>query len=215
MKKIIISALVCFFALTSFAMAQGPGNCPWWNNGNGGNGGNGYGMGQGMGRGMVGMMGNRGMMLPPGKWWQLPNAVKSLNLSAEEQAKLNDLFLKNRTELIDLKSNLQKERLALDQIMDNPKFDEAAAKYQQNKLDDARAKLSKSRFDFLLGVRKILGNDRYQKLKTECYQWGYHNRGMRGRGMKGRGMREPGMMMQSPPPMQQQQMMPEQQGTDN
>lgn len=107
------------------------------------------------------------LKIPGGKWWRMPEVVKKLVLTSEEQQKLDDQFVQSRRRMIDLKSNVKKEELELAIILDQKNFDESACMAQYKKLDSARDKLSNERFRFLVEVRKLLGLDRYRQLKTE------------------------------------------------
>ncbi len=105
--------------------------------------------------------------IPHGKWWRMPEVAKKLDLTSKEQQKLNDLFVQSRRQLIDLKSNVEKEKLELEMILDQQNFDESACMDQFKKFEHARANLANERFRFLVEVRKLLGLDRYRQLKTE------------------------------------------------
>ena len=94
--------------------------------------------------------------IPPGKWWLMPGVAEKFDLKETEKKELNDLYIQSRRSLIDLKSTLHKERFELD---------EASVMSQFKKLEAARANISTERFEVLLKVRKILGHERYQKLK--------------------------------------------------
>lgn len=69
--------------------------------------------------------------------------------------------------MIDLKSNVEKEKLELEMILDQQDFNESACMDRFKKFQDARTKLANERFRFLIEVRKLLGLDRYRQLKTE------------------------------------------------
>jgi Spy/CpxP family protein refolding chaperone len=99
--------------------------------------------------------------LVPGRWWQQPDISSELKLTDEEKAALDDLFIKNRNKLIDLKGSLEKERHKLEDIMGKSQLDEAAAKKQFKRMESLRTKIFTERFNFLLGIRKILGADRF------------------------------------------------------
>lgn len=103
--------------------------------------------------------------IPPGKWWLMPGVAEKFDLKETEKKELNDLYIQSRRSLIDLKSTLHKERFELDVMLDKETLDEAAVMSQFKKLEAARAKISTERFEVLLKVRKILGHERYQKLK--------------------------------------------------
>ena len=104
--------------------------------------------------------------IPAGRWWRMPQA-SALKLTDAEKNEMDDLFVQNRRELIQLKSTVEKERFELENLFDGPAFDRSAAMAQYRKLEKARANLAEKRFRFLLRVREILGFDRYQLLKIE------------------------------------------------
>jgi Spy/CpxP family protein refolding chaperone len=100
----------------------------------------------------------------PGRWWRQPNVAGDLNLTDRDKQSLDDLFNRNRNQLIDMKADLEKERLKLEDILGKNPVDDAAAKAQFRKVQDMRQKLAAGRFQYILGVRKILGPDRFQRL---------------------------------------------------
>jgi Spy/CpxP family protein refolding chaperone len=120
---------------------------------------------------------SQGARMPLGKWWRMPHVAAQLNLNGIEKEQLDDLFIQNRRKMIDLKSALEKERLELGILMDKEPLDEDAVKGQFKKLGQARANLAAERFRFLLAVRKILGAERFQSLKT--FFWASRERSLR------------------------------------
>ena len=102
--------------------------------------------------------------MPRGKWWRLPQAEK-FSLTNDEKKALDQLYIESRRALISLKAALEKERFELGLLLDTETLDEAAAMAQFKRVEKARNDLSTERFRHLLGVRKILGHDRYQDLK--------------------------------------------------
>ena len=127
-----------------------------------------------MARGMhgpEGMHGEKSMQagkdLPMGKWWESPKMAEKLKLTDAEKAKLKEAFDKSHRKLIKLKSNVETERFELGSLLDKKTLDEAAVMQQFTKLEKARTELARERFNFLVEVRKILGQERYQVLKEE------------------------------------------------
>jgi len=106
----------------------------------------------------------RGDDLSPGRWWMQPDLATQLSLSKKEKKALDNLFSRNRIALIDLRSSLEKERLEMQDILERDPLDEAALFAQQRRVQEKRQKLSDERFKYLLGVRKILGADRFRTL---------------------------------------------------
>ena len=106
-----------------------------------------------------------GQTMPSGKWWKDPDIVKQLNLSSGEIKKLDKLFVKSRRKMIDLSNRVEKEKFEYETLMESPNLDESAVTRQLKKLEAARSDLNEERSRFVLGIRKILGRDRFQKLK--------------------------------------------------
>ena len=114
------------------------------------------------------------LKIPHGKWWLMPEMAKKLGLASEEQQKFDDLFVQSRRRMIDLKSDVEREHLELEMILDQQDFDESACMDRFKKFEDARTKLANERFGFLVEVRKLLGLDRYRRLKTEFHDRRLH-----------------------------------------
>ena len=104
--------------------------------------------------------------IPPGKWWLIPRLSNQLELSNEEKRDLDDLFVNSRRKLIDLKGALERERFELENLLEKETLNEMAVMEQFEKLEKARSDLAGERFRFLLQARKILGFERYQRLKS-------------------------------------------------
>ncbi|MBW2466597.1 MAG: hypothetical protein JRF02_04785 [Deltaproteobacteria bacterium] len=100
-----------------------------------------------------------------GKWWNDRTTAEELQLTENEIKHLEDKYTESRRKMIDLKSDLEKERLELDIALDDQAADKSRIKGHYEKLEAARAKLSKERFGFLLEVREIIGAQRFQALK--------------------------------------------------
>ncbi|MDM8525595.1 periplasmic heavy metal sensor [Desulfococcaceae bacterium HSG8] len=145
MKKLAFFTLICFLSLSCAGIAKSPDYS------------------------MSGPMGEP-LSIPGGKWWRMPRVAKELTLTGEEQERLDSLFMENRLQMIDLKSALEKEKLELEAILDKKNFDESACMSHFNRLQEARQGLVTERFKFLVEVRKLLGNDRFQKLKVKFHE---------------------------------------------
>lgn len=109
--------------------------------------------------------------VPAGKWWYNPRIQKNLNLSKGEIGKLDQLFADSRLKLIKFKSDVESEQFELDQLLSKKKVDDADVKRQFQKLEQARKNLANERLDFVIGVRNILGADRFQQLKSNFQRW--------------------------------------------
>ena len=109
--------------------------------------------------------------VPSGKWWYSPQIQKNLNLTENEVGQLDKLFANSRLQLIKLKSEVEREQFELDQLLSKKKVDDADVKKQFQKLEQARKNLANERLDFVIGVRNILGADRFQELKSNFQRW--------------------------------------------
>ena len=109
--------------------------------------------------------------VPSGKWWYSPQIQKNLNLTKNEVGRLDKLFADSRRKLIRLKSDVEREQFELDQLLSKKKVDDADVKKQFQKLEQARKNLANERLDFVIGVRNILGADRFQELKSNFQRW--------------------------------------------
>lgn len=134
-----------------------------------------------------------GFGLMKGKFWQMPDIVKKLNITDDEKSKLDALYFENKSKLIEQKSDIQKNRLELEQLMSNEPLDETAVKKQFEKVQEIRNQLATERFNFLLEVRKILGKERFEQLKGMAKEKRMNRQGGRRgqRGQGGQGMGQP------------------------
>ncbi len=102
---------------------------------------------------------------PSGKWWRDPGIKAELDLKDGEVQQLDRLFKKSRRRLIDLKNKVEKAQFEYQNLMEAEPLDEKAVNRQFGKLEKARSQLASERSRFLVEVRKILGHNRFQRLK--------------------------------------------------
>ena len=106
-----------------------------------------------------------GQDMVDGKWWQSKRIVEELKITDDEKDRLNETYTVSRRELITLKSNVEKERFELDNLLDQRDAKKKDIVGQFDRLEAARSNLSAERFNLLLEVRDIVGIERYQQLK--------------------------------------------------
>ena len=68
--------------------------------------------------------------------------------------------------MIDLKSEVEKERLELDILLESKEANMELISERYNSLEKARTKLSRERFALLIEIRDIIGVERFQELKS-------------------------------------------------
>jgi Spy/CpxP family protein refolding chaperone len=105
--------------------------------------------------------------LGPGRWWRLPELSRDMGLTDREKQMLDDMFVKNRNALIDLRSDIEKEQLKLEDLLAKDTFNETAAKAQFKRVEDKRVKIAFERFQFILDARKLLGPERFRILTAK------------------------------------------------
>lgn len=153
MKRTLLLAVLVLFAISGISEAA--------DSGFGGG-------GSGSGKETVG--------IPGGKWWRMPQLAEKLTLTLEEKDKLDAMDLQLRRQLIDLRSQMQKQSLELEQLFNAKTFDAAASLDRFNRLQEARTGIALERFKFLLKTRELLGLERFQTLKTEARQYRMNRR---------------------------------------
>jgi len=104
--------------------------------------------------------------LPHGKWWNNSEAASQLNLSDNEIKILDDMYVNHRRRIIKLRAIVEEERFELNNLIESKTINDEAVLNQSQRLEHARSNLSSERFHFFLDVRKLLGFDRYQQLKS-------------------------------------------------
>jgi Spy/CpxP family protein refolding chaperone len=102
---------------------------------------------------------------PTGKWWRDPGIVQELKLSNQDVSRLDKLFADSRRRLIDLTKDVEKAQFEYQQAVEADQLDEKAVNRRFQELERARSRLAAEQSRFSVEVRKILGRDRFQRLK--------------------------------------------------
>ncbi len=109
--------------------------------------------------------------IPPGRWWHVPYFVEQLQITDEQKDELDKLFDYNRNRLAELKKQMEQERSELVKAFDQEHLNESTAITQMKKLENTRTLLAATRFSYSLELRKMLGHERFQRLKTLYRNW--------------------------------------------
>jgi Spy/CpxP family protein refolding chaperone len=105
--------------------------------------------------------------LPPGKWWRRPEIVQTLNLTSEQQDRLESIFRSSANDLIDLRADVEKAAIALRGELDRPQLDRAAIRRVAARLSDARGKLFDRELIMLVEMREVLNDQQWGRLRSE------------------------------------------------
>jgi len=112
-----------------------------------------------------------GQDVPSGKWWYNNKVVENLNLTKKEVRQLDQLYAKSHRKLIKLKNAVEREQFELDELLGEKTVDDAKVRKQFRQLEKARTELADERLGFVIGVREIIGAERFQQLKTSYKKW--------------------------------------------
>lgn len=105
-------------------------------------------------------------ILPPGMWWKSPDVATKIGLTADQQKKIDDIFLQSRVALIDMHASLAKEQLLLEPLLSANPVDQTKALAQIDKIAETRASLEKTVAKMLLSIRGVLTPDEWTKLQA-------------------------------------------------
>lgn len=105
--------------------------------------------------------------LPDGKWWMNEEVVRELNLTAQQQKELGNLYYAHLEKAIDLRAKVEKEELKLGEILSKDTINEKEAMEQVKKLLDARNQMHLARAELFLKVRMVLKPEQWIKLKNK------------------------------------------------
>ncbi len=104
--------------------------------------------------------------LPPGRWWRRPEVVRRLNLTDEQQERLEGVFRSAAPDLIDLKAEVDKASIALRGEIDRPQLDRAAIHRAALRLNDARGKLFDRELIMLTDMRAVLNDAQWERMRA-------------------------------------------------
>jgi Spy/CpxP family protein refolding chaperone len=113
----------------------------------------------------------RAKEVPPGRWWHLPYFADQLSITEKEKDDLDKLFDYNRNRLAELKTQMEEEKTELLKTIDQEHLNETSAITKMKELESTRTLLAATRFSYSLEVRKLLGYERYQRMKTLYRNW--------------------------------------------
>jgi Spy/CpxP family protein refolding chaperone len=100
-----------------------------------------------------------------GRWWKMPAMAQALNLTPEQQAKMEEVFQQNRVRLIDTNAAVDREEAIMDGLMAADPLDPVKIRAQIDRVAQARAELEKANANMLLGMRLLLTKEQWQILE--------------------------------------------------
>ena len=108
---------------------------------------------------------------PPGKWWKRPRIVKLLGLTADQQAKLEDIFSRHRREFVDLKADVERHQIDVDELVTKKDSDPRKASAAVDALEQSRLKLRKAFTMMFLEQKDVLTAAQWQQVLDRREEW--------------------------------------------
>lgn len=101
-----------------------------------------------------------------GMWWRNPKYITLLELTEDQQKRMDEVFQARRIKLIDLNATVEKEEATLEPLLQADRLDEAKTLAQIDRIAEARAELEKGNARMLLGIRMILTAAQWDRLQS-------------------------------------------------
>ena len=102
--------------------------------------------------------------IPEGKWWKRPRIAKEIGLTDDQSRRIEDIFVRERPKLIDLKANLEKRQFELQTAMEN-NAPRPEVEKRLDAVENARKDLQKTRVLMLLDIKNELKPEQWERLR--------------------------------------------------
>jgi len=103
---------------------------------------------------------------PPGKWWTNRQVIKRLNLTPDQQSRIEATWMQHRRTLIDEKAEVDRLTLDFEELVGKELIDETAALKAFDRLHEARTGLERTTFLMRIQILNQLSPEQLQQLKT-------------------------------------------------
>lgn len=120
--------------------------------------------------------------LPPGKWWRREEVVRQLELTRDQQEKLDEVFRRAADDLIDAKASVDKLQIALRGELDRAQLRRPELQRLAAQLTQARGKLFEHELMMLADMRGILNEEQWTRLRQHLDRMQERIRPGQGRG---------------------------------
>jgi Spy/CpxP family protein refolding chaperone len=102
--------------------------------------------------------------LPEGKWWKRPRIAAEINLTREQESRIESIFSRARPTLIDRKATLEKRQGELDDALADANADRRSVAARVEAVENARAELQKARVLMILDMKQVLKPEQWDRL---------------------------------------------------
>ena len=107
-----------------------------------------------------------GQQMPPGKWWRREEVARQLELTRDQQDKLDEVFRNAANGLIDARADVEKLQIALRGELDRVQLRRQELQRVAGQLTLARGKLFERELMMLADMRGILNDEQWNRLRT-------------------------------------------------
>jgi Spy/CpxP family protein refolding chaperone len=104
--------------------------------------------------------------LPPGKWWRRAEIIQALELTADQQQRLDEVFRGAANDLIDARASIEKLQIAVRAELERPQVRRDELRRIANQLSDARGKLFERELMMLVDMRGVLEPEQWEKMRA-------------------------------------------------
>ncbi len=103
--------------------------------------------------------------LPPGKWWRREGVVQQLQLTVDQQDKLDEIFRDAANDLIDARGEVEKLQVSLRGEIERTQLRRAEIQKIAQRLGEARGKLFEREVMMLVDMRGVLNEQQWLKMR--------------------------------------------------
>jgi Spy/CpxP family protein refolding chaperone len=104
--------------------------------------------------------------MPAGKWWTKRPIIKELNLSLDQQSKIEALWAQRTQSLMGQQEALRKRQQDLTELLARDAIDEAAALKMFDEVQQIRQTLERNTFLMRIQIKNILSPEQQQKIEA-------------------------------------------------
>lgn len=103
--------------------------------------------------------------LPPGKWWRRPELIQELQLTADQQQRLDEVFRAAANDLIDAKADVDKLHVAIRGELDRAQLRKGELQRLAGQLSAARGRLFERELMMLVDMRAVLSDQQWTRIR--------------------------------------------------
>lgn len=103
--------------------------------------------------------------LPQGKWWNRPEVVRQLGLTAQQKTRLDAVFQQHANGLIDLRADVQKRSIDLRSELDRQQLNRDAVQQAAKRVGEARSQLFERELLLLVDMRAELTAEQWNRFR--------------------------------------------------